>query len=131
VRRRDFITLLGNAAVAWPLTARAQQPDNIRRVGALVRLPENDPEVKSWIEAFKQTLQRLGWSFGRNVRIDYRYAPAGAHVQTLANEVVATQPDVILSYSTPASLALQQESRTIPIMFAGVADPIGSGLIAS
>jgi putative tryptophan/tyrosine transport system substrate-binding protein len=130
VRRREFITLLGGTG-AWPLVARAQQPGNMRRVGALVGLPENDPEVKFWIAAFEQTLQRLGWSLGRNVRIDYRYAPAGAHVQTLAKEVVATQPDVILSYSTPASLALQQESRTIPIVFLGVADPIGSGLIAS
>jgi putative ABC transport system substrate-binding protein len=130
VKRRDFITLLGGAA-AWPFAARAQQSDNMRRLGALVGLPENDPEVKSWIAAFEQTLQRLGWSLGRNVRIDYRYAPAGAHVQALANEVVATQPDVILSYSTPASLALQQESSTIPIVFLGVADPIGSGLIAS
>ena len=130
IRRRDFVTLLGGAA-AWPLAALAQPPEQMRRVGVLVGLPENDAEVKSWIAAFEQTLQRLGWSLGHNVRIDYRYAPAGAHVQTLAKEIVATQPDVILSYSTPASLALQQESRTIPIVFVGVADPIGSGLIAS
>lgn len=130
MKRREFITLLGGAAT-WPLATRAQQPEQMRRVGALVGLPENDPEVKSWITAFEQTLQRLGWSLGRNVHVDYRYAPAGAHVQTLAKEVVAAQPDVILSYSTPASLALQRESRTIPIVFVGVADAIGSGLIVS
>ena len=125
MKRCEFIALLGGA-VAWPLAARAQPPEQMRRVGALVGLPENDPALASWIAAFEQTLQRLGWSLGHNVRIDYRYAPAGAHVQTLAKEIVATQPDVILSYSTPASLALQQESRTIPIVFVGVADPIGS-----
>jgi ABC-type uncharacterized transport system substrate-binding protein len=130
-KRRDFITLLGGAAAAWPLTAHAQQPKQMRRVGALIGLPETDPEVKSWIAGFEQTLQRLGWSLGHTVHIDYSYAPAGSHVQALAKEVVAEQPDVILSYSTPASLALQRESRTIPIVFVGVADPIGSGLIES
>jgi len=130
MRRREFTTMLAGAA-AWPLAARGQRSEQMRHVGALIGLPENDPEVKSWIAAFEQTLQRLGWSLGGDVRVNYRYAPAGTHVQALAKEVVASQPDVILSYSTPASLALQQESRTIPIVFVGVADPIGSGLIAS
>src|SRR5437899_6294170 len=131
MRRRNFIALLGGAAAAWPLAARAQQDERVRRVGALIGLPENDPETKSWLADFEKTLERLGWSPGRNVRIEYCYAPAATRVQELAKEVVATQPDVILSYSTPASAALQRESRTIPIVFVGVADPIGSGLIAS
>src|SRR5262245_337093 len=130
MRRREFITLLGSAAAAWPLAVRAQQ-DRVRRVGALVGLPENDPEVISWLAGFEQTLQRLGWSRESNIRIDYRYSPGGARVQELAKEVVAAQPDVILSYSTPSSTALQRETRSIPIVFVGVSDPIGSGLIAS
>jgi putative ABC transport system substrate-binding protein len=128
--RRQFITLLGGA-MAWPLAARAQQGERVRRVGALIGLPENDPETRSWLEGFEKTLERLGWSPGRNIRIEYRYSPAATRVQELAKEIVATQPDVILSYSTPASIALQWESRTIPIVFVGVADPVGSGLIAS
>jgi putative ABC transport system substrate-binding protein len=130
VKRRELITLLGGAA-AWPLAARAQQGERVRRISALVGLPENDPEVRAWLAGFEQTLERLGWSQGRNFRIDYRYSPGGARVQELAKEVVAAQPDVILSYSTPASVALQRETRTIPIVFLGVADPIGSGLITS
>jgi putative ABC transport system substrate-binding protein len=130
MRRRELFAVLGGAA-AWPLAARAQQGERMRRVGALIGLPENDPETKSWLAGFEKTLERLGWLPGRNVRIEYRYAPAATRVQELAKEAVATQPDVILSYSTPASIALQRESRTIPIVFVGVADPIGSGLIAS
>jgi putative ABC transport system substrate-binding protein len=127
--RRAFLSLL-SGAVAWPLAARAQQ-ERVRRIGSLVGLPEDDPEVKSWLAEFERTLRRLGWSQGSNIRIDYHYAPAGAQVQALAKKVVAAQPDVILSYSTPASIALQRESRTVPIVFLGVSDPIGSGLIAS
>src|SRR5262245_20392389 len=111
--RRQFITLLGGAAVAWPLAAHAQQGERVRRVGALIGLPENDPETKSWLAGFERTLERLGWSPGRNLRIEYRYAPAATRVQELAKEVVASQPDVILSYSTPASAALRRESSTI------------------
>jgi putative ABC transport system substrate-binding protein len=129
--RRQFIALIGGAAVAGPVAAQAQDGERVRRVGALIGLPENDPETRSWLAGFEKTLERLGWSLGRNVRIEYRYAPAATRVQELAKEVVASQPDVILSYSTPASAALQRESRTIPIVFVGVADPIGSGLISS
>src|SRR5262245_26878769 len=107
IRRREFITLLGGAAAAWPLAARAQQGEGVRRVGALIGLPENDPLTRSWLASFEKTLGQLGWSLGRNIRIEYRYAPAAARVQELANEVVASQPDVILSFSTPASVALQ------------------------
>ena len=131
ISRRRFLGVAGAAILAAPLAIEAQQGGRIRRIGALVGLPENDPEVKAWFVGFEQTLERLGWSPGRNIRIEYRYAPAGARVQELAKEVIAAEPDVILSYSTPTSAALRRESRVIPIVFVGVADPIGSGLIAS
>ena len=130
MKRREFITLLGSAA-AWPLTAHAQQPERIRRVGVLVGLAENDREIKARLAGFRQGLEKFGWSEGSNLRIDYRFAPAGAQAQSLAKELVALQPDVILAQSTPATIAVQAESRTIPIVFAGIADPIGSGLVAS
>jgi ABC-type uncharacterized transport system substrate-binding protein len=131
IRRRAFITLLGGAAAAWPLAAGAQQPDGMRRIGVLVGLAEDDPEIKARLAAFRQGLEKRGWSEGRNVRIDYRFAPASAHVQVLAKELIALQPDVILTHTTPITAALQRENRAIPIVFAGVADPIGSGFIAS
>ena len=90
-----------------------------------------DADTKGRLAGFHQSLERLGWSEGRNVRIDYRFAPAGAEALALAKELVALQPDVILSQSTPVTTALQRETRTIPIVFAGVADPIGSGFVAS
>jgi putative ABC transport system substrate-binding protein len=128
--RRAFITLLGGAA-AWPLAARAQQPDGMRRIGVLLGLAESDPEIRARLAAFRQGLEKRGWSEGRNVRIDFRFAPASAQMQVLAKELVALQPDVILAHSTPVTAALQRESRTIPIVFAPAADPIGSGFVAS
>ena len=126
MKRRDFITLLGGAAAtAWPLAARAQQPDRIRNVGMLVAI--DDPEIK----AFQQELERLGWTEGHNIHLDYRAAPAGAQVQTIAKELVALQPDVIFVVSRPATAALQKETHTIPIVFTYVIDPIGAGFIAS
>jgi putative ABC transport system substrate-binding protein len=130
MRRRKFISLLGGAA-AWPLVARAQQPDRVRLIGVLVGLAENDPEMKERIAGLRQGLEKLGWAEGSNLRIDYRFAPAGAQARLLARELIALQPDVILTQSTPATAAMQQETRTIPIVFAGVADPIGSGFVAS
>ena len=131
MKRREFITLLGGAAASWPLAARAQQSDRSRRVGVLMGFAEDDPEAKARLAAFRQGLEKRGWSEGRNVRIDTRFAPAGAQAQVVAKELVALQPDVILAHSTPVTAALQRESRTIPIVFAVVADPIGSGFIAS
>jgi putative ABC transport system substrate-binding protein len=124
MRRREFITFLGGAA-AWPLAARAQQPERIRLIGMLV--VTNDPEIK----AFAQELEKRGWSEGRNIHIEYRFAPAGAQAQTLAKELVAMQPEVIFAMGRPATAALQQETRTIPIVFTYVIDPIGAGFIAS
>jgi putative tryptophan/tyrosine transport system substrate-binding protein len=128
--RREFITLLGGAAT-WPFAAHAQQGDRIRRIGVLMAFSEDDSEGQARLAAFRQGLEKRGWSEGRDVRIDARFAPAGTQAQVLAKELVALQPDVILAHSTPVTAALQRESRTIPIVFAVVADPIGSGFIAS
>ncbi|MGB2594306.1 MAG: ABC transporter substrate-binding protein [Pseudolabrys sp.] len=130
MRRRKFLGLVGGAA-SWPVVALAQQPEPMRRIGVLVGLAENDSEMKERLAGFRQGLEKLGWSEGSNVRIDYRFAPAGAQVHLLARELVALQPDVILAQSTPATAALKPETSTIPIVFAGVADPIGSGFVAS
>ncbi len=131
MRRRAFITLLGGAA-AWPLAARAQQPDRIRRIGVLNPFAENDPEVQANITAFRQVLQKLGWTDGRNVRIDYRWGgadPGRIHAQ--AKELVGLNPDVILVSSALALQPLMHETRSIPIVFTQIADPIGAGLVAS
>ena len=129
MRRRDFVGLVGGAA-AWPVAARGQPTDRMRRIGVLVGLAENDPEMKQRLAGFREGLEKLGWSEGRNVTIDYRFAPAGSQVHVLAREIVALQPDVILAQSTPPTAALQAETSTIPIVFS-VADPIGSGFVAS
>ena len=130
--RRKFITLLGGAAAAWPLAGRAEQSDQMRRIGMLIGYGENDPETQARLAAFRKGLERLGWTEGRNVRIDYRFAPAGPdQAQLFAKELVALRPDVLVGNSTPASAALLQETHTIPIVFVGVSDPIGSGLVAS
>jgi putative ABC transport system substrate-binding protein len=129
--RRYFITLLGGAA-AWPLTARAQQSDPVRRVGMLVGYAENDRETQDRVAAFRQGLDSLGWTEGRNIRIDYRFAPDGPdQAQLFAKELVALRPDALVGNSTPASAALLRETRTIQIVFVGVSDPVGSGLVAS
>jgi len=132
MRRREFITLLGGAA-GWPLAARAQQADRIGKIGVLMGWPESDPEAQSERAAFVQELQKLGWADGRNLRIDTRWAaPADPEsMHRLAKELVALRPDLLLSQSTPATTALLQETRTIPVIFGIVADPIGSGFVAS
>jgi putative tryptophan/tyrosine transport system substrate-binding protein len=132
VERREFITLLGGAT-AWPLAAKAQQSDQRRRIGVLTALAEDDPENQARLAGFRYGLERRGWSEGRNVSIDYRFAPAGSPdlAQRFAKELVALQPDVLLGQTTPVVTALQRETRAIPIVFASIADPIGSGFIAS
>ena len=132
IGRRQFITLLGGAAAAWPLAARAQQPGGIRRIGVLMAFAEGDPGGQARVAAFREGLQKLGWAEGRNVRIDTRWATADvASIQRSAKELVALQPDLILSNSTPTTAALLQQTRTIPIVFAVVSDPVGSGFVAS
>jgi len=131
LRRRDFIALAGGAVAIAPFAARAQQRERMRSVGVLVGLAEDDANMIARLTALRQGLARRGWSEGRNIRIDYRYAPAGARVQALANELVALQPDVILAHTVTVAAALQRESRTIPIVFVSLSDPIGSGFITS
>jgi putative tryptophan/tyrosine transport system substrate-binding protein len=132
MQRREFIQAIGCAAAAWPLTARGQQPDRARRIGVLVAYPESDPEGQAFVAAFREGLQKLGWVEGRNIRIDYRWAALDTELmQRLAKELVALQPDLILTQSTPAAAAMLQQTHTIPIVFAIVADPIGSGFVAS
>jgi putative ABC transport system substrate-binding protein len=128
MQRREFITLLSGAA-ALPLAARAQQ-GRIRRIGVLMAGDENDPFNKSLISAFTHALAGLGWTDGRNVRMDLRWAGADANrIPALARELVGLQPDIIVTSSTPATAALQRETRTIPIVFANVSDPVASGLV--
>jgi putative ABC transport system substrate-binding protein len=130
IRRREFITLLGGAA-AWPIAARAQQGDRIRRIGVLMPFDENDPLWKSQVSAFTKALAGLGWTDGSSVRIDLRWGGDDINrIRALAQELVDLQPDIILVTSTPATAALQRETRTIPIVFAGVADPVASGIVA-
>ena len=132
MRRREFITLLGGAAVAGPLGARAQQAAGIRRVGLLLNLSENDLEAQRLLTAFREGLAQLGWADGRNLRIDYRWASGDiGRIGTFAKELVELSPDVIVGYGTPVVVALQQETRSIPILFLSVTDPVGQGLVAS
>ena len=129
MRRRDFIALLGGTAAVWPLAARAQQGERVRRLGVLIGLAEHDPEAKARLAGFWQAFERLGWVEGRNMLVDYRYAPAGAGAQVRAKELIALHPDVILTQGTPNSAALKQETTTIPVVFVGNADPISSGFV--
>jgi putative ABC transport system substrate-binding protein len=131
VRRRQFITLLGSAA-AWPLAAGAQQPEGVRRLGWLWSNDESDSVGNSWMDAFKRGLAQLGWIEGRNLRIDIRRNPkTPEQTQVFAKELVALQPDVLVSSTSRLVLALQQQTRTIPIVFLGAGDPISNGLVAS
>jgi putative ABC transport system substrate-binding protein len=131
MRRRKFIALLGSSAVAWPLTARAQQPDRMRRIGALMSAAENDPGYQSLLATFRDELKKLGWEEGRNIRIDYRWKAVDEESrQRLAKELVALQPDLMLGQSTPTTAALLQQTSTIPIVFFSVGDPVGEGFVA-
>jgi putative ABC transport system substrate-binding protein len=130
IRRREFITLLGGAA-AWPLAASAQQPARMRRIGVLMYSDENDPVWKPYVSAFTQAFAGLGWSDGRNLRMDLRWpGPDISRIRTLAQELVGLQPDIILTTGTPPTTALQRETRTIPIVFVNVSDPVASGIVA-
>jgi putative ABC transport system substrate-binding protein len=129
MRRREFITLLGGAA-AWPLAARAQQGERMRRIGVLMNLASDDAEGQARLAAFHQGLQQLGWTVGRNVQIDYRWGAGDAdRIRKFAAELIALAPDVILSTGSPSVAALQQATRTVPIVFATVVDPLSSGFV--
>ena len=129
MRRREFIVGLGSTA-AWPMVARAQQTDRVRRIGVLMGLDENDPDANLRLSAFTQALAGLGWTDGRNVRIDLRWHRDDINrIGALAQELVDLKPDIIVTNATPATAAVQRETRTIPIVFTNVADPVVSGVV--
>src|SRR6516225_9366006 len=132
MKRRDFITLLGGAAAAWPLAARAQQAERVRRIGVLMILAADDPQGQARLAGFQQGLQQLGWSDGRNVRIDIRRHENDAdRARRYAQELVALAPDIFLADGTVSVGALQHVTRTLPIVFASVLDPVGAGFVDS
>ena len=131
MRRREFISLIGGAA-AWPLAARAQQPDRMRLIGVLMGYPESDQAAQSWLAAFRAALPKLGWTEGSNLRIELRWsANDPARMRTLAKELVDLRPNAILGATTPVVAALARETKTISIVFVGVSDPIGGGFAAN
>lgn len=132
MRRRDFISLMVGSAVSWPIATRAQQPERMRRVGVLLSDAAEDSEGQARLAAFVQALQQLGWTDGRNVRVDTRWGAADAdRYRKYAAELVALAPDVLVATTSPAVAALQQATRTLPIVFAAVVDPVGAGFVAN
>jgi putative ABC transport system substrate-binding protein len=132
MRRREFITVVAGAAVSWPLTVQAQQTEQLRRVGLLVNRAADDPDGQARVAAFQQVLQQLGWSDGRNVRVDTRWDEDDIELsRRYARELVALAPDVILASGAPSVAALQHVSRTLPIVFVAIVDPVGAGFVGS
>ncbi len=131
MKRRDFITLLGAAAAAWPRTVRAQQSSQVRRVGVLMSSAAGDPDAQLRVAAFEDGLRDLGWIKGRNLRLEYRWADNADLLRTSATELARMAPDLILANSTPAMAALQEQRPTVPIVFTQVTDPIGQGLVSN
>src|SRR5262249_144086 len=130
MKRREFIMLLGGAAVVWPLVARAQQDGRVRRIGFLSGITEGDPEGQTWIREFLQRLQELGWTNGRNVQVDFCFGGADAtRTSMLAAELIELRPDVMLAAGLSAVVALRQQSLSIPIVFLQVADPVSAGFV--
>src|SRR5437763_15392708 len=131
LNRRDFISLLGSTAAAWPLTSHAQQPDQMRLIGVLMPYAQSDGDAQSWLAAFRGALSKLGWTEGSNLRIELRWSADNPdRMRALANELVDLRPNAIFGVTTPVVGALARESKTIPIVFAGVSDPIASGFAA-
>jgi putative tryptophan/tyrosine transport system substrate-binding protein len=132
MRRREFIALVGGAATSWPLAARAQQPERMRRIGVLMLYPEDDSEGQLRATAFQQGLQRLGWSVGRNIQIDFQWGFGNADwIRSAAVRLLRLSPDVILANGTPAAKTMQQSSRTVPVIFIAGSDPVVDGLVSS
>jgi putative ABC transport system substrate-binding protein len=132
LRRREFITILGGAATVWPFAARAQQPDGMRRIGILMTALESDTEYQTYISSLRKELQNLGWSEGRNLRIEYRWGALNVDLRRqFAEQLIALQPDVIFSQNTPTTATLHQQTKTVPIVFVLVSDPIGAGFVTS
>jgi putative tryptophan/tyrosine transport system substrate-binding protein len=132
VRRRDFIALFGGAATVWPFGAGAQQTEQKKRIGVLNSLAETDAGSQAWDTAFRKRLNELGWIEGRNIQLDYRWAAGKVErLEEFAKELIRLKPDVLVSVSTPATAALRAETNVVPIVFAVVSDPVGSGFVAS
>jgi putative ABC transport system substrate-binding protein len=132
VRRREFITLVGGAVVGWPLATRAQQSDQMRRIGVMTPYAEDDPETSLRITALRDGLLKLGWTEGRNIQFDHRSSWSDAEtISKAAREIADSRPEVILTDTTPVTAAVLRETRTIPVVFVQVADPLGSGFVAS
>jgi putative ABC transport system substrate-binding protein len=132
MRRRDFVTLVGGVCAAWPLAARAQQGERMRRVGVLMNLPADDPEAQLYMAAFQQGLQDAGWSVGRNLRIDHRWGPLDREqYRQKAAELVALAPDVVLGAGGATAEAVHRASRSVPVVLAQSIDPVGAGVVAS
>jgi putative tryptophan/tyrosine transport system substrate-binding protein len=131
MRRREFIALVGCLTVAKPIAVRAQQPDRMRRIGVMMGYAEGEPEGQLFVGAFREALKKLGWEEGRNVQIDYQWTAGDVTLrQRFAKEMISQQPDVILSNNTPTTVALTEQTQTIPIVFALVMDPIGAHFVA-
>ena len=132
MRRRDFIQVIAGSAAAWPLASGAQQDDRVRRIGFLDPTAENDPETQTLIGEFTQRLRELGWTSGRNVRIDFRFGSADANrISMLATELIEGRPDVIVAVGFPAAAALRQQSLSLPIIFVRVVDPVSAGFVTN
>jgi putative tryptophan/tyrosine transport system substrate-binding protein len=131
VKRREFITLLGGAAAAWPFDARTQQSDRVRRIGVLINTVDNDPDAIARLSALQKALRELGWDEGRNLQIDTRWGVDDDRIRRNAAELIALAPDVILANGPPPAMALQQATRSVPIVFVGVTDPVGMGIVQS
>jgi putative tryptophan/tyrosine transport system substrate-binding protein len=132
MKRREFIALVGGAAIAWPLGARAQQPAQVRRIGVLMPFAEDHPVGQARVAAFVQGLRQLGWTDGHNVRIDYRWSAGDSdNIRKFASELIALGPDVVMAFTSAAVTALRQATSTVPIVFAVVADPVGAGYVES
>jgi putative ABC transport system substrate-binding protein len=132
MKRREFITMLGGASVVWPLAARAQQAERMRRIGVLMLYPENDPEGQRRATAFREGLQKLGWAVGRNVQIDFQWGLGdAAWIRSAAAQLLRLSPDLVLANGTPAAKTMQQASRTVPVIFIAGSDPVLDGLVPS
>ena len=131
MRRREFIALISGAAAAWPAAAHAQQSDQMRRIGVMTPFAQNDPEASVRLMALREGLLKLGWTEGRNIRIDYRFASDAEAISKAAKEIVESRPVVILTDTTPVTAAVLREVHTTPVVFVQVGDPLGSGFVAS